>query len=174
MLRFLQEHTGKRVNVSRNPSNPKTQNITLMVGMPVIAHKTDKKINILNSEKFIISKLNDTDITIASGDRCIDLKVCDFYKYLYLGFCFTVHASQGETFTEPYTIYDWKMNFFSKKAKYVAISRGTRIEDIQMNIRYKKEECIIQDADEAKVWYKGQQKQEQEEMDMSDDIFEDE
>ena len=41
MLRFLNEHSGKRVNVSRNASNPKTQNITLMVGMPVIAHKTD-------------------------------------------------------------------------------------------------------------------------------------
>ena len=55
----------------------------------------------------------------------------DFNKYFYLAYCITVHASQGETFKEPYTIYDWgKM---CKRAKYVALSRGTKLENIQIS-----------------------------------------
>ena len=47
------------------------------------------------------------------------------YENFYLGFCITCHCSQGKTFDKPYTIYDWKM--FDKTAKYVALSRTTKM-----------------------------------------------
>ena len=43
----------------------------------------------------------------------------------------TIHASQGETFKDPYTIYDWYM--LCDKARYVALSRGTKLENIQID-----------------------------------------
>ena len=101
--------------------------------MPVISHMTDKKLDILNSETFKIKSVNNEYIEVTEHDRIIKINTNDFHKYFYLGFCITIHASQGETFDEPYTIYDWNFQHFCNKAKYVALSRGTNIKNIQIN-----------------------------------------
>lgn len=120
------------VELKQDKHNPKTQDLKLCVGMPVIAHKTNKKLNVLNSERFVIKSVTDEIIEIKEDNRLIEIKTQDFHKFFYLGFCITVHASQGDTFKVKYTIYDWKNYIFSKKAKYVAMSRGTSIQNIQI------------------------------------------
>ena len=102
--------------------------------MPIIAHTTNKKMNILNSEKFVIKSITNEIIIISDGERNIEIKSKDFHLFFYLGFCITIHASQGETFTEKYTIYDWKFKRFCNRAKYVALSRGTDIKNIQISL----------------------------------------
>ena len=132
MRRFLDEFGSAPVAIPRNPKNPKTQDVLLTKGMPVIAHKTDKNIGILNSETFTITNANASTITISDGGAPIKINTADFHKYLYLGFCITVHSSQGETYSEPYTIHDWRHPRFCEKARYVAMSRSTDIANIQV------------------------------------------
>ena len=44
MLRYIAEHTCDTIDVKSNPLNPKTQDVKLAKGMPVIAHVTNKKL----------------------------------------------------------------------------------------------------------------------------------
>jgi len=101
--------------------------------MPVIAHKTNKKLSIMKSQRFIVSSITDDIIKIKDDDREIEIELKNFNKLFYIGFCITLHSSQGETFNEPYTIYDWNNFYFDNIARYVALSRATCIENIQIN-----------------------------------------
>jgi DNA replication protein DnaC len=130
MKRYMINKTG--VFIKKDPANPKTQDITVCAGMPIIAHKTNKGMNILNSQQFIIHSIVGDDVMIMIGNELLNISIYRFHKYFYLGFCITIHASQGETIDGKYTIYDWKFNRFCSKAKYVALSRGTNIENIQI------------------------------------------
>lgn len=118
--------------IPKDSKNPKSQNVKLAAGMPVICHTTNKKIDILNSEKFTVSKIKNGLISLTDDERIIEIPLLHFNKFLYLGFCITIHASQGETFSEPYTIYDWNFHHFCNRAKYVAISRTVSIHNIQI------------------------------------------
>ncbi len=134
MNRFIQEKRCKTVFIPNSfKTNPKTQDIHLGKGMPVIAHKTNKSLNFLNSETFIVKSVSDEFIILTSPIiESLKIETKFFQKFFYLGFCITIHASQGETFQHPYTIYDWNHPYFCEKAKYVALSRGTSIQNIQI------------------------------------------
>ena len=134
MNRFITEHKRGTIFIAKDRHNPKTQDVKLTCGMPIIAHTTNKKLKILNSQTFQITKISSETITVDGGDEPITIKTSDFHRFFYLGFCITIHASQGETFTEKYTIHDWNFSRFCKKAKYVALSRGTNINNIQIKV----------------------------------------
>lgn len=130
---LLNNNIQNYITIEKDNFNPKTQLVKLAAGMPVIiSHLTDKKLNILNSETFKIKSVTNEIIKVTEHERNIEIKTKDFHKYFYLGFCITIHASQGETFDEPNTIYDWKYEHFCDKAKYVALYRGTNIKNIQI------------------------------------------
>lgn len=138
MERFLNNSNSKRVFIQSDENNPKTQDIYLSKGMPIICHRTNKALEILNSDRFVITSINDKELSftnemrIQDGLEPITINNQDFNQYFYLAFCITSHASQGETFKEPYTIYDWyQMN---TRAKYVSLSRGTKKENIQIYV----------------------------------------
>jgi hypothetical protein len=69
---------------------------------------------------------------LMDGDREIEISNDNFHKFFYLGFCITIHASQGATIKVPYTIYDWNHQCMCKRGKYVSLSRGTEINNIQI------------------------------------------
>lgn len=138
MERFLMKHNSNYIEIPEDEDNPKTQLVKLAVGMPIICHRTNKKLNILNSDRFIISSINNDIITYTNEVRTenneedLTIETHLFHKYFYIAFCITSHASQGETFKEPYTIYDWKL--MNDTAKYVCLSRGTNRENIQIHV----------------------------------------
>ena len=102
-----------------------------MKGMPIIAHKTVKKLDIFNSERFTITNITDKVMNITDGFKTIKIDTKKFHNFFYLGFCITINASQGETFNEKYTIHDFGYKHFYNKAQYVALSRSTNIKNIQ-------------------------------------------
>ena len=133
MDRFKQEFNKKYVEIQHDAKNPKTQNVILSLDMPIICNKTNKKKNILNSELFKVHKIDDKNFTIInSSNEKIEIEIKDFHKNFYPGFCITVYASQGETYKDKYTIYDWNFEHFCNKAKYVAMSRSSDINNIQI------------------------------------------
>ena len=149
MERYLTETKKTFITIPMNDNDIKTQDIKLCAGMPVIAHITDKKLDILNSETFVVKSIDSKNITVCDDDRIVKVSIENFHKYFYLGFCITIYASQGETFDNKYTIYDWNFSHFCKKAKYVALSRATNIKNIQ--IGYNK--CVDCDVD-CKLYYR--------------------
>jgi len=138
MERFIKELCWTNpdiIYIPKDEKNEKTQDVKLFWGMPVIAHKTNKKLGIVNSQTYQIRKFEKNTKSPDKYKITIDdLEICstEFHKYFYVGFCITLHASQGETFFEPYTIYDWGLHHFCNKAKYVALSRATSIKNIQI------------------------------------------
>ena len=137
MKRYLSEHKGiKTVAITMNKFNPKTQDVVLAKGMPIIAHKTvsskENEARILNLQLFVITKVTDEYVIFKDEGEEVKIKTNQFHKTFYLGFCITIHASQGETFIDKYSIYDWGHPRFCNKAKYVALSRGTCVENIQI------------------------------------------
>lgn len=138
MERYLMKHDSNYIEIPEDENNPKTQNVKLIIGMPIICHRTDKSLKILNSDRFTITSINNEDIKftnemrIENQEEPLTIKTQLFHKYFYLAFCITAHASQGETFKEPYTIYDWRL--MNKRAKYVSLSRGTNRENIQIYV----------------------------------------
>jgi hypothetical protein len=133
MDKFLQSYKGKRISIPASKFNPKTQDVTLATGMPIIAHTNFKKLKILNSQTFKLGKVtNEVFEVIDDEGVATEIKIKDFHRMFYLGFCTTIHASQGATFKIKYTIFDWGHPLFCKKTKYVALSRGTELKNIQI------------------------------------------
>ena len=133
MEEFIKTHKKPTIDIQAS-SHKSSQDIKLCEGMPVICYKTDKRYDIFNNETYTVEKITASVIIMAIPDTeyKITIPINEFNKYLNLGFCITIHSSQGETFTEPYTIYDWGFSYMCEKAKYVAVSRATRAENIQI------------------------------------------
>jgi hypothetical protein len=93
-----------------------TQVSKIFVGLPVIAIDTDKKLNIVNAEEFIVLAIGKKGITIAVTleDESIDyetevtIPVNRFPQILQPAYCISVHRSQCSTIRVPYTIYQTK------------------------------------------------------------------
>ena len=56
-----------------------------------------------------------------------------FHRVFRPGFCITVHQSQGDTFNQKYTIYDWDFLHMKFRGRYVSFTRTTRREFIQIS-----------------------------------------
>ena len=130
MSRFIQENKGPTQDIKKLAFDKNSQDITLMKGMPIIARINQKSIDIVNNEMFVIDKLLKDTIVIKNEMKEVTIPIDRFNRLFNLGFCITIHKSQGETFNTPYTIYEWKM--LDKALKYVAISRSSNINYINI------------------------------------------
>ena len=102
-----------------------SQDVTLLKDMPIIARKNSKELGIANNDTFTIKKIDNKKqiIIITDDEKDIDIKIEEFQKMFYIAFCITTHKSQGSTFNHPYTIHEF--NLFDERMKYVALSRST-------------------------------------------------
>ena len=102
--------------------------------MPIIARVNRKSLEIANNECFTIDELTDEDVIISNEMKSrLAIPVGDFIKTFNLAFCITIHKSQGATFNQKYTIYEWS-DRMTNKLKYVAISRSSDINNIQIRM----------------------------------------
>uniref|UniRef100_A0A6C0EDG0 HNH nuclease domain-containing protein n=1 Tax=viral metagenome TaxID=1070528 RepID=A0A6C0EDG0_9ZZZZ len=103
-----------------------SQDLKLTIGMPVISRVNKISIDLVNNQTFKIISIKNDIITLQDeydDSILIDVNKKDFSKLFYIGFCITIHKSQGQTYNRPYTIHQW--GILNKKLKYVALSRGT-------------------------------------------------
>jgi len=125
--------TSDRVlHLLKNNNDGNSQDVYLLKGMPIISKSNNKKYRIANNDTFIIESIT---ISKEDGLKYIYIKpedkeepqqisINDFQKLFRVGFCITVHSSQGATFDEPYTCHEFER--YSNKMKYVALSRTTQ------------------------------------------------
>jgi ATP-dependent exoDNAse (exonuclease V) alpha subunit len=107
--------------------DPNSQDVRLCTGMPVIARKNSKQLHIYNNETYTIKEIQRTkgEITVEDDGREHTVPISEFTKIFNIAYCITVHKSQGATFDEAYTIHEF--NQFDERLKYVALSRATDI-----------------------------------------------
>jgi energy-coupling factor transporter ATP-binding protein EcfA2 len=102
-----------------------SQDVELMVSMPVIARVNCKQYNIMNNETYEISYLDSKSVSLINRGNSIEIPVGMFQTLFYVAYAITVHKSQGQTFIMPYTIHEWSHPHFDDRLKYVALSRTT-------------------------------------------------
>ena len=106
-------------------------------GEPVIAIINNKKENYYNSEKYTVKKIGPTEIILLGEpneegeqkEKVVNTE--QFFKDFVPSYATTVHKAQGKTLRIPFTIFEWE-KMRDKKMKYVAISRATKIENINI------------------------------------------
>jgi hypothetical protein len=120
---------------SHNVKYISLNNMRVYKNLPIISKKTvnvgDKLLGqqIRNNEEFEVMDIHNKTITIKSvtvkseTNNKIKIEHKEL-KYFQLGYCMTVHCSQGSTFDFDFSIYEWQC--FTKEMMYVAISRATR------------------------------------------------
>ena len=114
------------------PYDENSQEVKLVRKTPIIAKINNSKLKLINNERYIISKINlaDKEITVKNDRNEVIISKDDFQKLFRVGYAFTTHSCQGMTINEPYTIHDFDR--MHKKLKYVALSRATKKEDINI------------------------------------------
>ena len=107
--------------------DPNSQDVKLCAGMPVIARKNNKDLNIFNNETFTIKEIRKTEgfIIVADEGRNQEVPIPEFTKMFNVAYCITCHKAQGATFDEAYTIHEFEQ--FDERLRYVALSRATDI-----------------------------------------------
>jgi hypothetical protein len=115
-----------------------TDEIYFCIGSPMIANKSVADWGVAKNEMWRISKFDDETITLSYEDKEVELDRRDVYDNFYSGYAITIHKSQGDTYADKYTIWDWKTisekSRLKRKLRYVAQSRSKKPE---INILYK-------------------------------------
>ena len=125
MSAYVKKKKLSPLRLPKLPYDKNSQAVELLAGMPIIARVSDKDLEVMNNESFVIKMINKkkSEIVLADEEREVVVPIDDFQKVFYVAFCITVHRSQGDTYNEAYTIYEWEK--FSDRMKYVALSRTT-------------------------------------------------
>ena len=119
--------TTKHLVIPGHKFDPNSQDMKICINTPIIARVSDAELEIANNETFVVKDIKKNIIVLCNGLQ-IDKK--DFNKYFYVAYCLTIHKSQGCTFSEEYTIYEWRL--LDKRLRYVALSRATNIKNINI------------------------------------------
>ena len=99
-----------------------------MKNMPVIARVTTDSFS--NNDQFIVQKVAADIIILTDRQAKMEMETADFTRCFNLAYCITIHCVQGSSYDFPYTIYQFDM--LDARLKYVAISRSTKKEYINM------------------------------------------
>jgi hypothetical protein len=98
-------------------------------GLPVMAIKNSKDLDLVNGEKFILINYTDETFTL-QGHTDITLPIRKFAEYFVVNYCSTAHKCQGETYTEKVILWDWERMKQNKKIAYTACSRSVNYNNL--------------------------------------------
>jgi len=122
----------KHIVINKNAKNNYSKKMWIYIGLHVIACVTNEHYDICNSEQYRVTKFNKACIGVErlSDKTKIDINLEDFYALFLPAYAITAHKSQGMTFDFKYTIMEFTK--MSTRMKYVAMSRGTKVENISI------------------------------------------
>jgi len=129
MERYKKE---KYITIEKNKHNSQSQEILLYKDLPLICKVTDETSTLNNNEQFIVKSFDENQTIIKStiDQRELTIENNEINKQFYPAYCITIHASQGCTIKEPYTIHQfYRLN---NHLRYVALSRSNLYENIHI------------------------------------------
>ena len=125
----------KSLNLDKLSYDKNSQDVRLLAGTPIIARTNRLDMNIYNNECFTIKEIQHSKGNILITDDCGETKGIPMYlfqKLFYVAYCITIHRCQGATYDHAYTIHEWDHPKFDNRLKYVALSRTTKLEHINI------------------------------------------
>ena len=131
----LHKKSKKSLNLDKLDHDVNSQDVRLLSGTPIIARVNNEKLDVYNNECYTIKEIQHSKYNLLIVDEfgeTKDISFYDFQKLFYVAYCITIHKSQGSTFDHPYTIHDWHHKRFDNRLKYVALSRTTKLENINI------------------------------------------
>jgi hypothetical protein len=135
----------EKMRLGQAPKVKQSQDITVFVGLPLVAMKSRSKYELYNSDRFVVTDFNRKTVTIRHVDEkevpyddVIKIPVSEVTRILQPAYCITLHRCQGMSIDRPFTIYEWSK--FDKNVKeggfhtfkYVALSRARRLKYINI------------------------------------------
>ena len=116
-----------------------THYLKYVVGTPLIARKNNKDLKISKNEMWYVDCYEPLTLVEPVLDKKIEIDEKDLLRLFVSGYCITIHKSQGETYKDEYTIWDWERVsdpslFIGRRLRYVAQSRSNNPEN---NITYR-------------------------------------
>ena len=120
-----------------DPDNTgQNQRLMLAVGTPLIARKSIKDRQVAKNEIWEVKSIQGQgEIVLEFKDREETFTTDEIKKKWLSAYCITIHKSQGDTYTDEYTVWDWGWiskwkDSQSKKLRYTAVSRSVNYEDL--------------------------------------------
>lgn len=119
----------------RNDTKNTGQNERLMlaVGVPLIARKSIKDREVAKNEIWEVKSITGEQVVLGYKDKEETFDFNEIRKKWLSAYCITIHKSQGDTYRDEYTIWDWdriceEKSLYYKRLRYVAVSRSTDYE----------------------------------------------
>ena len=116
----------KFITIPKLEFDDQSQDVILNTKTPIICKITNEESDLINNERFVISKIEGDIITIKNKRVKMIFNAVKngmFQRCFRVCYCSTVHINQGITINKPYMIWEWER--FSDKMKYVALTRST-------------------------------------------------
>lgn len=134
---FTRKKGKKALQLKKLYYDKNSQDVKLLAGTPIISRVNKKEMDLYNNETFVIKEIQHSKDNIVVVDdedesRVLDIPFNLFQRLFYVAYCITIHKSQGTTFDFPYTIHEWNHKRFCNRLKYVALSRTTNLENINV------------------------------------------
>jgi energy-coupling factor transporter ATP-binding protein EcfA2 len=126
-------YEGSSLTLNKLFYDEQSQDVTLQIDTPIIAKVNKKDIGFVNNERFKITKIYKSIITIQNDKNIIEFDAAGddaFQRCFRVAYATTCHSSQGLTINEGYLIHQW--NRYTNKMKYVSLSRATTYENINI------------------------------------------
>jgi 5-methylcytosine-specific restriction enzyme A len=154
---YKKDKTSNWIEIKKLEYDDNSQDVILVNKTPLIAKLNNGNLKLINNERYIIKKVdkntkeivvensrevpkkdkNGNEIKNKKGNIVMDkiiktlkIKADEFQKLFRIGYAFTTHSAQGMSIDKPYTIHEF--NRMDKKLKYVALSRATKYENINI------------------------------------------
>ena len=130
--KYKKAKTKNYIKLSKLEHDDNSQDLILLNNTPIISKINNRKLNIINNERFIIKKVNVQDKTLFIKNDRLELTINSniFQKLFRVGYCCTTYCTQGMSINQSYTIHEFDL--MNKHHKYVALSRGCKREFINI------------------------------------------
>jgi hypothetical protein len=139
----------KPLVIEAKSSDLNSQRVKLIPGTPVIAMKGNKTLAVIKGATFKVTKLNPLTVKDLKTKKVTVINPELFQDYFYVNFCTTSHKFQGQTIKEAFTVHEFQR--MRKKMKYVALSRATSKNLINVCRTVYKAEKELPDTDFEKI-----------------------